>query len=213
MIIGLVVFGLAWVSFLMRYRLAQMMPVASEAATFPRARNLLGVLPPYNPLHGRTGDPTQIQAAVATYFKLHSPATRYIQPDEQGRTMLHWAAYGNTNEVELRSLLTQLPDLLNQIDVYGDTPLIIAIEHGNATAARVFSEAIRILDADRTNRFNCCALAYAAYFDEATTAATLTAITKQEFGLQAERLAVKRGYINTAAAIHANLPVVVVPPT
>lgn len=181
MIIGLVIFGLAWVSFLMRYRLAQMMPAAREAtiATFPRARNLSGVLPPYNPLHGRTGDPTQIQAAVAAYFQLHPASAAadaiWKQPDEQGRTMLHWAAYGIVDEVSFRAILSKMPELENQIDAHGDTPLIIAIEHGNLRAAEYIL--LHSLDAkaqaQTANYLGFTPLMYAAYFDADAAAASI----------------------------------------
>ena len=172
MIIGLSVFGLAWVSFLMRYRLAQMVPAMQATPTFPRARNLLGELPPYNPLQGRTGDPIQIQAAVAAYFQSH-PAI-WKQPDEQGRTMLHWAAYRKSGE-ECKAILDNMPELLNQVDMNGDTPLIIAIEHGNLKAANFILSlpGHSTVQIQTPNNIGFTPLMYAAYFDNDDIAASI----------------------------------------
>ena len=52
---------------------------------------------------------TQIQAAVA-YFQSHPASLAadaiWRQPDEQGRTMLHWAAYGIRNHEDFQNIFS-----------------------------------------------------------------------------------------------------------
>lgn len=93
-----------------------------------------------------------------------------------------------------------MPELVNQVDINGDTPLIIAIEHGNAAAANIL---IASANPDVSNHFGFQALLYAAYFGEEALCVKLAPITTTQKTEQmtAQHMAQVRGHYSIAVTL------------
>lgn len=203
MFVGLVLFGTAWITFLILYKKRKGPAPPGGHPTFPGGRDLVGPVPEYDPLHGRGRDAAAVANDAASYFDRNSRAT-WDRPDPDGRVALHWAAYGQRDAGAFTAVLDAHPELANAPDKAFDTPLILAIEHGNIAAAQVLVGRAEV-DVDAKNARGYSPLMYAAYFREADLAARLRDRTRERdttaYGKSAHDIAALRGAWPVAARI------------